>query len=229
MKKIYAIQCDPENFYWEDYLDEDTLVEQHISIMGNRDYNNLNESMVKEITTALDDAGYDLENMDFDEEDADPKDIINLYFAKKTEEDKQFTEEEYKKLVDLSMSWCASEETETLLEALKIIYGIGFTSGTIRGCCQGDWNNYIAPEGTDMKFYEAVYFNTGTEFKIAMEATEGEPDWDEIDCCFDYTHLYRNEDIKKWIADNNGCKPEEVLLILIDRTYYVTKHEYKTV
>lgn len=229
MKYIYALQMDAENFNWEDYMDEDTLVSSNIWIGGNRDYTELNSRMgtclLKACGNVRDDVEYG----------ADRDMAITNFLSDYMPDDKTFTDAENEQILKLVEDLAGYDHVgysniDTVCALLQLLTGIEFKNGTIHGCCQGDWANYIAPKDTNMSYYEAIYFGTGTEWRIAMEETESEPDWDEIECYHDYTDSYKDADVKEWIAKNVGnISAEQVKLIKISKSYLVRKYEYEIV
>ena len=109
-------------------------------------------------------------------------------------------------------SW---EEDQALCDALELATGEAWETGTIHGCCQGDWQQICYPvkhwsrEALDT--FETEYFNTGSEWIIHDGNTEpdGPEDIDGFSC---YCHGRRTEDIKKEIAEVYGAPDAEVIL-----------------
>lgn len=98
------------------------------------------------------------------------------------------------------------DQPRIMVEALELITGKKWATATIRGCCQGDWQEIIYPAeyGREwLNVFEIEYFNTGTEWQL-------DPDGDNISC---YVTAWKTEDIKKELADAYGCKPEEITLL----------------
>lgn len=230
MKKIFARQLPVECFDAEIYMDEEMLVNDHIWLGGNRDFCELNKSMVSGLIDHMESFSSDLadakeyaelsENPDSEEAKAayleDRARYADYYFDKASGE--AFTEEELAQLEQLSNEYfeCRhNEEKDILMKVLKILYGVDFTYGTLRGCCQGDWIDYVAPASTDteyLDYIEAVYFGTGTEFSITADPIESADEFEDAPTYCDYTAYWRDEDIKKWIASQFNDKYEVVLL-----------------
>ena len=107
-------------------------------------------------------------------------------------------------------NWDYLSQLETFCAVLLFITGKKYVSKEIHGSCQGDWQVIVYPadEYTDeeIKMYEALYFNTGTEWSIE----ESTPDYDgNIKAyCFGNTP----DEIRKEIADYTGNAPEEIVL-----------------
>lgn len=107
------------------------------------------------------------------------------------------------------------DEDIALCEALELATGEAWETGTIRGCCQGDWQNVCYPvknwSREALEEFETEYFNTGSEWFVHDENTEpdGPEDINGFSC---YCHGWKTEDIKKEIADAYGSADAEVIL-----------------
>jgi hypothetical protein len=90
-----------------------------------------------------------------------------------------------------------------ILRALHLVTGKRYEKRTIRGCCQGDWQEIYYPVNDytrDMLYnLETEYFNTGTE-------------WIMNDDSSIYCYSWNNDGIRKEIADAAGTTPENVIL-----------------
>lgn len=105
-------------------------------------------------------------------------------------------------------------EDEATLAALELITGEEWANGTIRGCCQGDWQEIIYPAeyGREwLRDFETEYFNTGTEWIIHDEDFHPE-DPDEISGYSVYCLGWNNDLIRAEIAEYSGARPEDVTL-----------------
>lgn len=230
MKYIYALQMDAENFNWEAYLDEDTLVASNIWIGGNRDFIELNSDLGTELIKNCANIKVDIEFYGENEREA-----IEYYLSSYFAEGKTLSDAELEQVLTLVNELGDYENPDyaildSMCALLSILKNIKFKTGAIHGYCQSDWAYYIAPEDINMSYCEAVYFGTGTEWRISMEETESEPDWDEVDHYYDYTELCKDADIKEWIANSVGdILPDQVKLVKIARSYLVKKYEYEIV
>jgi len=255
MKKIFAKQLDCECFDYRAYYDEDMAVEDQVYIGGNRNFCGFNEDLRASVVKAFEECRYDLETVDSDVDDgemtdeegnAQRLDLCKNYFEGLKGKEVKFSDEQYFKLGSLSREFwtCrSSDENDLVCEALSILHNKEFVNGTIRGCCQGDWNKYICPkERQDFVtgYVKAVYFATGTEFQITCEPIEVDSDdVDEIESKFeeaevycDYTDLWKDDDIKEWIAKNSsyGDKQytkDDVALITIKSSRMVKVNSYE--
>lgn len=230
MAKIYAMQCDPEWFRYEDYYDEDMAAEDGIWAGGNRQFGDTNEDLRKDIVRKLDDAYYDA--YEVDDPDNTPEEVIRYYFTKNSKE--ALTDLEVAELSNLVRTFhsCSSrDENDIICQVLTITNGKTYECGTIHGCCQGDWMEIIYPEERKamINWIEAVWFATGTEFRITCDSYDEEPDLSEVDVYHDYTELWKPEDIKAWIAENNHVSPEDVVIKVISGTHHITTYDYKEI
>lgn len=231
----YAKELRGDYFDWELYISEEELADRNIAICGNREFKGINTEMISEILTGLEQiqADYDYDLGDFEDEETARKEIIDNisdYFVPSNRSD--FTEEEKNKLLDLGMQYCTAygdDVGKIIVQALGIVYGMPFTCGIIRGCCQGDWNGYYAPEGTDMSYIEAVYFGTGTEYLVSKSELESA---DELD--FDtgityYTAEYSAEKIKEDLAIQADIDKNNLIVLNIKAEHHHTTYDYEEI
>lgn len=242
MKKILALATDCEWFDADAYYSEEQACSDMIWIGGNRDFCEFNRDMREGVVKALEDCRYDLDAIDDElsdeEQNAERLSTIKYYFDPiKTVE---LTEDQYFELGSRAIKWYdvgSRDENEFICEVLGIIHGKEFEEGTLRGCSQGDWVECIYPAqaGDFMHYIGAVYFGTGTEFRIAevdLEDREYEADElvglidDSDDCCHDYTDLWEDDGVREWIAKNasygnNVFSKDDV--IIIDTSYKMVK------
>lgn len=254
MKKIYAVQMDIEGFDPEAYYNEDQAVMDHVFLGGNRDFITMNESLENDVRKALRDCNSDLDTIQNDDSMSDEDraserlDTIKYYFDSQVDESIILSMEDYDKLAQLSAefedTYNYREELDIICKALSILYKETFVFGLLRGMCQGDWIYYICPE--NIKNYvttevEAIFFGTGTEFKVAIldtdkiDTTSIDKIIDEVneaDFWCEYTYLYKEEDIKEYLAKNasygdNHFTKDDVELILIDKMYNIVNYTYR--
>jgi hypothetical protein len=118
--------------------------------------------------------------------------------------------------------------TDYITDALELLTGKRWDTTTIRGCCQGDWQNVLYPvdEWTreDLDMFETEYFNTGSEWMIHDEDTEPEDAEDISGYCM-YCYGWNADQIREEIARETGCKPEDVVLYEYAGSYSVPKYE----
>ena len=129
----------------------------------------------------------------------------------------EYTRAERLELAKLAaqFEWCSSSvENSILCRVLELITGQEWTAGTIRGCCQGDWQEIIYPAeyGREwLRAFETEYFNTGTEWIIHDEDfTPGDPS--EISGYSVYCLGWNNDLIRAEIAEYSGARPEDIIL-----------------
>ena len=129
----------------------------------------------------------------------------------------EYTRAERMHWIDLCDQYCearSSDENDILCDALELISGEKWANGTIRGCCQGDWQEVIYPAeyGREwLRDFETEYFNTGTEWIIHDEDFTPE-DPDEISGYSVYCLGWNNDLIRAEIAEYSGGRPEDVTL-----------------
>lgn len=99
-----------------------------------------------------------------------------------------------------------------ILRALHLVTGKRWEKKTLRGYCQGDWQDIYYPAADytaeDLKLLEIEYFNMGSEWIIE---TEEEPEGFSMYCYGDSPEAIRAE-----IAALEGVKPEEVKIFEFD-------------
>lgn len=121
-----------------------------------------------------------------------------------------------------------AEDDSIILPALELMTGHEWESATIRGCCQGDWQDVLyrtdlwSRESLDC--FEAEYFNTGTEWMIHDEDTEPESA-EDITGYSMYCYGWSPDTIRREIANVAGCSPEDVVLYEYVGSYSVPKYE----
>lgn len=215
MKKYYAKPANPESYDYEVYYDESMAEEDNFWAGGNRDFGDINGSFRSDLVKKIEDLDYDVQNVvDYDRTDAEnAKDVleqVHYYFPKSSGR-----EEQYLKLVNEFQSGKSTEENDVLCKLLELEYGEAFVTGTIHGYSQGDWMEYICPRlmAGRVPYIEAVLMGTGTEYGITEDMIESAAEYEDADKFYDYTDLYRVEDIREWISDLMHCKPEDVVVL----------------
>jgi hypothetical protein len=106
-------------------------------------------------------------------------------------------------------SYNSDDENALFCDLLELITGQKYDYTTIRGCCQGDWQNIIYPAeyGRDwLSDFETEYFNTGAEWRIS----ENNPESD--DCYYFYSHSWSDDGTRDEIAAAAGVDPSDVIL-----------------
>ena len=122
---------------------------------------------------------------------------------------REYSRPERLKMVELANEYCFAksyEENDVLCKVLELITGKTWDHGTIRGCCQGDWQDIIFPAeyGREwLEHFETEYFNTGSEWII-------DPDGDNVSA---YAHSWNNDGIRVELADAIGTTPENITLL----------------
>lgn len=95
-----------------------------------------------------------------------------------------------------------------ILRALHLVTGKRYEKRTIRGYCQGDWQEVYFPiddySPEAIRELEIEYFNLGTEWVIT---SADDPDGFSV-YCYGTSH----DEIKKEIADAAGVNPENITM-----------------
>lgn len=181
--KIIAKQVDPEyqSSPFEYYEPEDY---NRIVFIRNRSYNYIygaNTEIYDDVKQALvDGCLFDyLQTAGDDEFYATRREVIEDYFTRP----EPFTDAEIDSITQLVYQFCAwnitvyKSEDQIIAGLLSIIDGHAWKTTTLRGCCQSDWIDiiYDADVWTDsaLRWIEAAFFNTGSEFVITSVSDDG--------------------------------------------------------
>lgn len=201
--EIYAKQVPPEYqespLYMEDWP-------ENVYVFGNRNYK-AHEDRLDDIRRELDNLAYAWEDLT-----SGAPAYYNSWIEAIREhlpryDGREYTRAERLRIAELAKCYCESsdDECETLCAALELVTGRAWWYATIRGCCQGDWQNVIYPAEYGREWlqeFETEYFNTGDEWTV------------DVDGCVEYvyTHAWRDDDIRAEIADAIGAEPGAVIL-----------------
>lgn len=125
----------------------------------------------------------------------------------------EYTRQERKKdwpdVLDVYAANGYRDDPETIAAALTLITGRRWDCCTLRGCCQGDWQNCVYDatiwDADSLERLETEYFNTGSEWHVC-EA--GSDDYEFSVYC----HEWSDDGIRREIADAAGVSPEDVTL-----------------
>lgn len=119
-----------------------------------------------------------------------------------------------------------SYSNEIAAKLLTIKYGVEYDIRCIRGCCQGDWQYVLAPENFDFDYLEALYFGMVTEYAISEDKLESPEDFEDASVYYCYVVDDTEEKMRKALADEIGCKLEELKIANITGSYTRTHYEY---
>jgi hypothetical protein len=203
--KIYAKQVPPEYqesplFLGDEFWPDDVFV------FGNRDYNQHADTL-NDLKTALENIVEVFDDMQ--QGQGWTNDLAYAIHCELPEEyRREYSRPERLKMVELANEYCFAksyEENDVLCKVLELITGKTWDNGTIRGSCQGDWQEIIFPAEYGREWleeFETEYFNTGTEWII-------DPDGDNISV---YAHGWNNEQIRAELAAAVGVEPENIIL-----------------
>ena len=209
MTKIYAQQVTPE--HQESPLFHAGSWPDNVYVFGNRHFNQHAERL-EEIRAALQELADLWEDLTSGAPQYYSSWIETLNDILPPDDVRgEYTRAERLELAKLAaqMEWCSSSvENSILCRVLELITGQEWTAGTIRGCCQGDWQEIIYPAEYGREWlaaFEAEYFNTGTEWHIK----EGDDDTGY----YQYCTGWNNDMIRAEIAEVTGCKADDVILL----------------
>ena len=180
---------------------------ENVFVFGNRNYNQHADTL-DELRTALENIA-DI----FDDMRHGYGWTNNLAYAIRcelpNEYRREYTRPERLRIVELANKYSEAkshEENDILCEALGMFTGKNWSNGTIRGCCQGDWQEIIYPAEYGREWLEAFeteYFNTGTKWLV-------DPDGD---CVSVYAHGWNDNLIRAELADAMGVNSDEITLL----------------
>lgn len=232
--KIYARQIAPEYqesplFYGEEFFPDDIIV------TGNRHYNSHTIPVYDRILDCYDDAAEYLEELQRCKKGAAYKnvtEIIHDYFPALEYREKPYNTRDIHRIrVCLELYGTRKYyEGDYILEMLEAITGETWSAGTIRGCCQDEWQDIYYPvknwSAESIARFECEYFNTGSEWIIHDGNTEPETP-EDIDGCSCYCIGWNDLDIRKEIAAAAGFP--DAAVILYKHTGYTKTAQYTEV
>lgn len=210
--KLYARQIAPEYQESPLFYDEE-LFPENIIVTGNRDYNSHTTPEYDQIIQYFDELCEEYEyikarNSSFYK---NATELLQDHFPGKYSTQKVHFFKEILEKYGTRYYY----EGDYITDMLQLVTGKEWRKRTIRGCCQGDWQEIIYPveewttEGIEE--FEIMYFNTGTEWIIHEE--ENKPEGPEdISGCSVYCTSWDIEGIKKELTDAAGYAPEEIIL-----------------
>lgn len=140
----------------------------------------------------------------------------------------RYSTREIKTWREIASEWYISTQENTLLcRALQLVTGKEYESATIRGCCQGDWQEILFPVGEynrdAIAIIEADYFNTGTEWIIHDESSNPEGP-EDISGYSLYCYGWNADQIRAEIADAAGAAPDAVIMYEYAGSYSIPKY-----
>lgn len=216
-KKLYARQINPEyqgNFITDIFSYDEAF--NNISVCGNRHYIERKTDVFLRVFDALNDGDLANELENVGQSYSWYKNVtecINDYLYR--EDGKKYSCKDIHNLKQLieEFSECRSnEENRIICNVLSIVTRKDYDYTTIRGCCQGEWNEVFYPvdEYTmdDIRTFEAYYFNTGSEWIIHDEENEPESA-EEIN---GYSVYCVSFDVRQELAEYEGISPDDVIL-----------------
>lgn len=215
--KIYAKQVPPEDqespLFHEDFP-------KNIIVTGNRHFNSHTIPVYDRILDCYDEAAEEIENIRSRNGYAaytTVTEAINDYFPALEYREKPYNSRDIHRIrVCLELYGTRKYyEGDYILEMLEAITGEAWRTTTIRGTCQSDWQDIYYPvkswSAESIAYFEAEYFNTGSEWIVHDGNTEPETP-EEIEGFYCYCYSWKTEDLKKEIANIAGYPDAEVIL-----------------
>lgn len=203
--KIYAKQVPPEHqespLFYGDFPDG-------IIFDGNRNYNSHTTPLYDRIIQAYDEAAREIESLDTRDGYAaynNATEAINDYFPPLEYREKPYSTRDIHAIREALRMYGTSDyyNGRYITAMLDAITGGDWKNGTIRGCCQGDWQHIIYNANdwsrADIDILETEYFNTGAEWIIDDDYSI-------------YTHAWSDDGIRAEIAAAAGVDPGDVIL-----------------
>ena len=216
-KKVYARQVNP--MYSGEFIGDVFKYDeafQNITVFGNNDLYERKTAVFERVYNALrsGDVAEAIENAG--EEYSwykNATEAINDYLYR--EDGKKYSCKDIhdvKALIEEYSNCRCSEENGIICKVLSIVTRQDYDYTTIRGYCQGDWNEVFYPTNEysieDIRTFEAYYFNTGSEW-IIHDSDSIPENAEDIEGYSIYCVTY---DIQKEIAEAEGVSPDDVIL-----------------
>lgn len=169
---------------WKDYCCCENFDEE-VVLMGNRNLNEHNEAeWYQKAKTVLDDIDY------YDEYPEDLSDETNAKLKRLYER-------------------CRCTD-DILVDVIRLLYPDDvFETGTIRGYCQGDWQNYIVKGNADVYLLEAIYFGKISDITVIKDNEE----FGDIITHDELWDAERNGDLKEYFRKRYDISEDEELHI----------------
>ena len=232
--KVYCRQRDPEFqdsalYFSDDFLTEDIAVwgnrylMEHVPGVFKRVQDVLHGGDLAEVIDDMSTGGF------YSEVYKNVTEAINDWLYPEKDRYSTMDIHKLKHLVFDYMRANQRDEDEILCEVLSIVTGKNWDSRMIVGCNQSDWNYvyYATDEFSekDIKAFEVMYFNTGTEWIIDDQGFNPETDAPEdIEGYGYYATDWHEEGIRKEIADHVGVAPEDVVMYALEGYGWQTQY-----
>lgn len=136
------------------------------------------------------------------------KDILNDIDC--YDEYPEYTSEEVNAKLKELYDKCRCTE-DIIVDVLRLLYPKdAFKDGTIRGYCQGDWQNYIVKGDVDTDLLEAMYFGKISDITV----TTDEEDFGDIITHDELWRAEREEGLKEYFQKRYELDKDEEIHIL---------------
>ena len=221
--KVYAKQVPPEHQESPLFMGE---WPENIYVFGNRHYNDHGGDDVENIKNSMYEAADELKALPHRSGYYESFIDIIADLLPTPEHKEEYSRADRLKWRALLLNFDAGtiSDDDATTAALELITGDEYDAATIRGCCQGDWNNIIYPAKYGREWlndFEIEYFNLGAEWHINIG------DQDSDDNYYIYTYSWTDDGQRAEIAAAAGVDPADVVLYVFDG--YTQTAEYRTV
>lgn len=175
---------------WKDYCGCENFDEQ-VVLTGNRDF-----------TECVEAEWYQRANELLD-------DIANDFDALDICDDYSLTQEQYKSVKEMYDKCRCTEDI--LVDVIRLLYPEDtFKTGTIRGYCQGDWQDYIVMGDVDTDLLEAMYFGKISDITV----TTDEEEFGDVITHDELWRAEREEGLKEFFRNHYELNKDEEIHIL---------------
>lgn len=226
--KVYARQINPS--YQESPLMIFDEWPEDLIVTGNRDYQSHTIFEYNRIKEYFDDMASEWnQNGMYGSEKYSLKEVLHDYGFERNDGKPWTTKQRHEWKLLMESEHYDSRDDEIILKALKLLTGAEWKTTTIRGCCQGDWQNvYYRVDRWNkesLEAFETEYFNTGSEWMIhdptlADGIGEVPETPEDINGFCGYCHAWDEDGIREEIANMADCNPEDVVMWAWNGTNY---------
>lgn len=231
--KLVLRQVAPE--YQGEFLIDDLKGMEGFTIYGNREFIGIDRLDTYGLLdggsmTGLEDLLEDFENyIDYNDEDSEEfMKSIEYYICTELTDEKMLAIKNI--IIESIESEFDLDYEETIMKIIEIIDGRKLEKTTIRGYCQGDWQEMIYdPEMVDPQVIESYYFNMGSEWEIGYIEYEDDEEIDfetvDLDYGTQYTTEWSDDEIRKQFAEWYNIDEKDVVMLEHDGYKMIPKYK----
>lgn len=186
-----------------------------VSVTGNRDYCGFKTQELINFEERYAEVEHELWKLENDYDNAwyhNKRELIEDLLPKK---EGTYTDEEVEELCEVTLDYneCHhSEDNNYIARALSLMCGEEYDYTTIKGCCQGEWQDCFYPVSFEnsLSAFETEYFNTGAEYRVSeclydtdeISIEEAIAQFEDEGGVYTYTHGWKDKDIEDEIRDS---------------------------